>query len=83
MNKEYTILIFLNTILIIIIILGFLLNNYKDKFREIFKSNKNHYDYIKGYNDLLNEQDHIKYTPGGISKIIIKTSWQKKSNLPK
>lgn len=36
----------------------------------------------KGYNNLLKDYKHIKYTPGGIPKIIIKTSWQKRNNFP-
>jgi mannosyltransferase OCH1-like enzyme len=37
---------------------------------------------IKTYKDLLNDYDSIKKTPGGIPKLIIKTSWQTLQNLP-
>ena len=36
----------------------------------------------KGYKCLLKDYDNIKYTNGGIPKIIIKTSWHKRNNIP-
>ena len=37
---------------------------------------------FKGYKCLLKDYDNIKYTNGGIPKIIIKTSWYKRNNIP-
>jgi mannosyltransferase OCH1-like enzyme len=37
---------------------------------------------FKGYKCLLKDYDNIKYTNGGIPKIIIKTSWHKRNNIP-
>ena len=37
--------------------------------------------FIKSYSDLL--KDNFDYTPGGIPKIIIKTSWQSRNEMPK
>ena len=36
----------------------------------------------KGYNSLLKDYSFINYTPGGIPKIIIKTSWHTRDNFP-
>lgn len=36
----------------------------------------------KGYTDLLKDYKNTKYTTGGIPKIIFKTSWQKRNELP-
>jgi mannosyltransferase OCH1-like enzyme len=36
----------------------------------------------KGYGDLLKDYKNAKYTEGGIPKIIFKTSWQKRNELP-
>ena len=36
----------------------------------------------KGYNSLLKDISFINYTPGGIPKIILKTSWHTRNNLP-
>ena len=51
-----------------------LLEKYNDK--ELKKS-KVKYIY-KGYNNLLKDYNTVKYTSGGIPKIIFKTSWQKR-----
>jgi mannosyltransferase OCH1-like enzyme len=34
---------------------------------------------VKGYSDLLRDYKNIQKTPGGVPKIIIKTSWQKRT----
>jgi mannosyltransferase OCH1-like enzyme len=59
-------------ILIILFIFLFLLLN-NQKFKNVYK--------IKGYTDLKNDSS-IGLTPGGISKIIIKTSWQTRDSMP-
>lgn len=37
---------------------------------------------IKGYEDLKNDESNFKYTSGGISKILIKTSFQARGDFP-
>ena len=59
-------------ILIILFIFLFLLLN-NQKFENVYK--------IKGYTDLKNDLS-TSLTPGGIPKIIIKTSWQTRDSMP-
>jgi mannosyltransferase OCH1-like enzyme len=65
-------------VLLLILVVFFLLVRY-----EVIILKK-HIDYVSiklpGYSELLNSE--FKYTPGGIPKIIIKTSWQPLDRLP-
>ena len=57
-------------------------NKCSQNLNESFIGKNIKYSY-KGYNDILKDYSSIKYTKGGIPKIIIKTSWQKRDSFPK
>jgi hypothetical protein len=61
---------------IIILLILILINNVRSRLEPVLSKN------IKTYSDLINEYGSIQKTPGGIPKLIIKTSWQKLNNLP-
>ena len=65
-------------IIIISIFIIILVYNYNKK-RQTFYDSKGTY---KGYKDLLKDYKNVKYTEGGIPKIIFKTSWQKRDEFP-
>ena len=63
-------------ILIILVLIILFLKNKKDKIVYVPYT-------VKGYSDLKQDSESWSYTPGGIPKIIIKTSWQTRDAFPK
>lgn len=61
----------------IILLILILINNVRSGLESVFNTGK-----IGTYSDLIKEYDSIPKTPGGIPKLIIKTSWQKSNKLP-
>jgi len=73
-------------VLFIIIICSFNLLLYRYDIFNYFEDGNIVYDSnfsLPGYYQLLHNNTNYKYTPGGIPKIIIKTSWQKINELPR
>lgn len=71
--------IIVSSIIIIISIFIIIVVYNLNKKRETFDDSKKTY---KGYKDLLKDYKNVKYTEGGIPKIIFKTSWQKRDEFP-
>ena len=80
-----TVLLYSIYILLIIIVFCILIYNKYYNVPVLFDTfNNNNIKYIyKGYRDLLKDYESVKYTTGGIPKIIIKTSWQTRKEFPR
>ena len=76
-NSKNTFNFVLLGIILLIVLLLILLNSTSRNALEPILAKK-----IKTYSNLIKDYSSIPKTPGGIPKLIIKTSWQKLNNLP-
>jgi hypothetical protein len=83
-DNSTTIIVLLVLIIIVVCTILYFNNNNSSSLETVPPKIKsiNNTNIIKTYSDLINEYDSIPRTPGGIPKLIIKTSWHNLKKLP-